>query len=146
MFDKIVLVKGKQKGMVYLRPITAGRIINCFRERRMYLGIDWNLFKEGTEGYVLIEEFLDFVASKAKRWWTPWWFLNLLHLFGNDNSIVRCRNHKLSAWHRTLTNGIMITDVKEKWGTLRIYGSFTNEIHDKLHILEQKIDPMLEAY
>lgn len=132
----------------HFRPITTLQILSCFtyKNRRRYLGIDWNLFKEGTEGYVLIEEFLDYVASKAKRWWTPYWFLNLLHLFGNDNSIVRCRNQKISHLYRRLTNGIMIRDIKEKWGTLRIYGSFTQDIEDRLDQLELLIDPMLTAY
>lgn len=40
----------------------------------------------------------------------------------------------------------MITDIKEKWGTLRIYGSFTEDIEVKLSKLEEKIDPLLEVY
>ena len=144
----MILIKGRNKGLVYLRPITVGSIIDCFsyKHRRSYIGIDWNLFKEGTQGYNLIEEFLDFVASRAKKWWTPYWLLNLLHLFGNDNSIVRCRSPRISRWHIMLTNGIMITDIKEKYGTLRIYGSFTPEIQDKLNELELLIDSMLEPY
>lgn len=144
----MILFKGKQKGMVHLRPVSLRDVIDCFsyKNRRRYIGIDWNIFKGGTGGYALIDEFLDFVASKAKRWWTPYWFLNLLHLFGNDNSIVRYRNAKISALHHRLTNGIMIRDIKEKWGTLRIYGSFTNEISFALGKLEHLINPMLEAY
>jgi hypothetical protein len=144
--DKIVFVKGIKKGMVYLRPITLKSVLDCFKykNKRRYLGIDWNLFKEGSEGYILIEEFLDFVAARARKWWTPYWFLNLLHLYGNDNSIIRCRSNKVSGWCRRLTNGIMITDIKDKWGTLRIYGSFTKEIYDRLRDLENKIDPILE--
>ena len=134
--------------MVYLRPVSLGDIFDCFsyKRRRHYIGIDWNLFKEGSTGWQDIEDFLDYVASKARRWWTPYWFLNLLALFGNDNSIVRCRSQRLSSLHRRLTNGIQITDIKEKWGTLRIYGSFTYDIEVKLAKLEEKINPLLEAY
>lgn len=131
-----------------LPSITLQEIIACFlwKNRRRYIGIDWNLFKEGTYGYALINEFLNFVAGKARRWWTPFWFLNLLHLFGRDNSIVRCRNIKIFTLCSRLTNGIMVTDIKEKWGTLRIYGNFTQEIEDRLKELQSKINPMLEAY
>ena len=135
---------------VHFNPITPVQIWKCFTEKRHYIGIHWNLWfkrvENNTVPYDLIEEFLDFVASKARRWWTPYWFLNLLHLFGNDNSIVRCRNHRISDLHRKLTNGIMIRDIKEKWGTLRIYGSFTKEIEDKLRILEDKVNQFLEPY
>lgn len=133
---------------VHFYPITPKQVFDCFlwENRRNYIGINWNLFKEGVEGYFLIDEFLNFVAFEARQWWTPYWFLNLLHLFGNDNSIVRCRNQKISALHRKLTNGIMIMDIKEKYGTLRIYGNFTDEINFKLKQLQEKINPMLEAY
>jgi len=40
----------------------------------------------------------------------------------------------------------MITDVKEKYGTLRIYGYFNPEIDMKLKKLEELIDPMLSKY
>lgn len=128
-----------------LPPVTIKQVLDCFKHenRRRYIGIDWNLFKEGTEGYELIEEFLDFVACKARRWWTPSWFLNLLHLFGRDNSAVRMRSYRLSRLCSRLTNGILVTDVKEKYGTLRIYGSFTDEINEMLDGLEEKVNPML---
>lgn len=131
-----------------LPPITFQQVVACFlwKNRRRYIGVDWNLFKEGTYGYALIEEFLNFVASKARKWWTPFWLLNLLHLYGRDNSIVRCRSQKISRLCGRLTNGIVVTDVKEKWGTLRIYGSFTEEIEERLKELKTKVDPMLEAY
>lgn len=127
-------------------PITFKRIWECFTDKRRYIGIDWNLFGEGHEGYRLIEEFLNFVAREANPYYLPHWFLNLLHLYGNDNSIVRCRNLTISNWHRKLTHGIMIRDIKEKWGTLRIYGSFTQKIQNKLEILEKEIEPMLQPY
>lgn len=146
----MIISKGKKYTVVTTRDIHLKDVYDCFRwsRRRNYIGVNWNLFESGTEGYELIEEFLDFVASKAKRWWTPYWFLNLLHLFGEDNSIVRCRSAKLSNLIRKLRNGILITDIKEKYGTLRIYGyGFDPEIDMVVTKLEAKISPMLlEAY
>jgi hypothetical protein len=36
-------------------------------------------------------------------------------LFGNDNSIVRVRNWKLSDLHRKITKGVKLVDYKTKW-------------------------------
>jgi len=52
---------------------------------------------------------------EAKPWWCPRWFLRFLHIFGNDKSIVRVRNRRLSNLHRKLTKGIQFWDWKTKW-------------------------------
>ena len=52
---------------------------------------------------------------EAKPKWCPRWFLRFLEVFGNDKSIVRVRNRKLSNLHRKLTKGIMMWDYKTKW-------------------------------
>ena len=134
----------------YFYPITPKRIIECFylddQHKYRYLGISWNIFKKGSEPYEYIRDFIKFVDSKAKPKWCPRFVLNLLHLIGNDNSIVKCRNQRVSGWRRKLTRGIMITDIKEKYGTLRVYGSFPKEIYDELEKLTQKVNPFLEEY
>jgi hypothetical protein len=52
---------------------------------------------------------------EAKPKWCPRWFLRFLEVFGNDKSIVRVRNRKLSNLHSKLTKGIMMWDYKTKW-------------------------------
>jgi len=52
---------------------------------------------------------------EAKPWWCPRWFLRFLHVFGNDKSLVRVRNRRLSNLHRKLTKGIQFWDWKTKW-------------------------------
>jgi hypothetical protein len=52
---------------------------------------------------------------EAKPYWCPRWFLRFLHVFGNDKSVVRVRNRKLSDLHRKLTKGIVFFDWKTKW-------------------------------
>ena len=135
---------------VHFNKITPKRIAECFYKddyhKYHYLGITWNIFKKDTELYNHLQDFIKYVDSQAKPKWCPRWFLNLLHLVGNDNSIVKCRNQRISGWLRKLTNGIMITDIKEKWGTLRVYGYFTKEIQDELDKVCKLINPHLEAY
>ena len=69
---------------------------------------------------------------EAKPWWCPRWFLRFLHVFGNDKSVVRVRNRKLSDLHRKLTKGIMFWDWKTKWShyDLRISISAPKHLQD----------------
>lgn len=148
--DKI-LIKGYKMKSIYVQDITVDDIRAIFfpksvREKYHYLGITWNIFKEGTENHRLINEFIEYVDSVAKPKWCPRLLLRVLHLFGNDNSVVRVRNWKLHRLHNKLTGGIMIFDIKTKWGTLRVYGTFPEKVYDELDKLEEKINPTLEVY
>lgn len=49
---------------------------------------------------------------EAKPYWCPRWFLRFLHVFGNDKSVVRVRNHRLSDLLTKLTKGIRFWDWK----------------------------------
>lgn len=124
--------------------------INCFSLKRdhryKYIGIYWNIFSEGSENHKLLEEFIKYMAKQVRPKLCPWFIMNLLHLFGNDNSICRVRNFKVYNLKMKLAKGIMITDIKTKYGTLRIYGYFTKEINDKIKELTDKINPTLEEY
>lgn len=84
-----------------------------FYQKYRYLGsVPWN---EGTQLFKALEPLIIFMDYKAKPKWCPRWFLRFLHLFGNDNSIVRVRNRRLHNLHRKLTKGIFIQDYKTKW-------------------------------
>jgi hypothetical protein len=131
-------------------PVSFRDILLCFsnhrEDRYNYIGISWNIFKEGTDLHEYLEDFIIFVAKKAKPWWCPTFVLNLLNLFANDNSIVRCRDQHLAFAFRNITGGLLITDIKVKYGTIRVYGYFTKEVDEELTKLEKVIDPHLEAY
>lgn len=61
--------------------------------------------------------------------WLPRPAKRLIHRLATDNSVVRVRSW---FWYRVrtrLTGGQMITDVKDKYATLRIYGSLSNAAH-----------------
>ena len=77
---------------------------------------------------------------KAKPKWCPRWFLRFLQLFGNDNSIVRVRNRRLSNLKRKLTKGIQLTDYKTKWYDydLRISVYGTDQMQDLADAIEWK--------
>jgi hypothetical protein len=133
----IVISKGKkaQIGPVHTRDITLGDVLECFFPERGYeydyLGYAYYRVKEDGSiipGEQIIKEFLQQVDRVARPKLCPRFVLHLLNLFGNDKSIVRMRSLKLHNMFSRLTGGIRITDMKWKYDSFRIYGSFTKEL------------------
>ena len=137
------IFKGKKKGYIHTRDISLDDIRAVFfpknfYEKYHYLGsVPYNelgcIFKA-------MEPLVIFMDYKAKPKWCPRWFLRLLHLFGDDNSIVRVRNRRLSDLKRKLTKGLMIWDYKTKWYDydLRISISGTEQMCDLSDSIEEK--------
>jgi hypothetical protein len=133
------IFNGKKKGMIHTRDISLNDIRAVFfplnfYEKYKYLGSvpyrDGDIFQA-------MEPLVIFMDYKAKPWWCPRWFLRFLHLFGNDNSIVRVRNHKLHNLHRKITRGYFMVDYKTKWYwydlRISIYGDEQcNELSDAI--------------
>ncbi len=133
----MVIFKGKKakSGPVHTRDITLDDLRavffpKTFNEKYKYLGsVPWN--EEG-DIFKAMEPLVIFMDHKARPKWCPRWFLRYLHLFGNDNSIVRMRNMRLSNLKSRLTKGIFLTDYKTKWEwyDLRISVSANQQISD----------------
>ena len=66
--------------------------------------------------------------------WFPWPLCSLIHWLATGNSIVRIKYRWAFDIRRRLTRGQMIRDIKEKYASLRIYGSFNDKIEK---IIEQ---------
>jgi hypothetical protein len=133
----IVISKGRkaQIGPVHTRDITLGDVVECFFPERGYeydyLGYAYYHVKDDGSikpGEQIIKEFLQQVDRVARPKLCPRFVLRLLNLFGNDKSIVRMRSLRLANWFSRLTKGIRITDMKWKYDSFRIYGSFTKEL------------------
>ena len=134
------IFKGKKKGMVHTRDISLDDIRAVFfpknfYEKYHYLGAvpygDGAIFK-------VMEPLVIFMDHKAKPKWCPRFILRLLHLFGDDNSIVRVRNRHLSNLKRKITKGLMIWDYKTKWENydLRISISAPKYLQDLANDIE----------
>jgi hypothetical protein len=109
-----------------------------FHEKYSYLGcVPWH--EEGSI-FKAMEPLVIFMDYKAKSKYCPRWFLRFLQLFGNDNSIVRVRNRRLSNLKRKLTKGIQLTDYKTKWYDydLRISVYGTDQMQDLSDAIEYK--------
>lgn len=117
-FQSLLFWKGRKKGMIHTRDITWEDIRKVFfpksfYEKYQYLGsVPYN---ELGPIFEVMEPLVIFMDYKARPWWCPRWFLRFLHLFGNDNSIVRVRNRFLSNLSHKITGYIMLMDYKTKW-------------------------------
>lgn len=125
-------------------------IKNCFFPEYNYQYLGYVYWGENYPEYELLQEFLAKVDKFTRPLWCPKFILNLTHLFGNDNSIVRVRNWTIHRLHNWITGGIMVTDLKWKFGTFRIYGYFPDEL-DKIaeeycELIEEKFGHQNEAY
>ena len=143
--ESMKIFKGKKAktGPVHTMDITLDDIRavffpRTFNEKYKYLGsVPWD---EGGDIFKAMEPLVIFMDYKAKPKWCPRWFLRFLHLFGNDNSIVRVRNYRLSRLKNKLTKGIMIWDYKTKWNwyDLRISVSADQQINNLADDIEHR--------
>jgi hypothetical protein len=142
-FKSLLFWKGRKKGMIHTmdikwKDIRAVFFPKNFYEKFQYLGVvPW---KEDGDMFEAIEPLLIFMDYKAKPWWCPRWVLRFLHLFGNDNSIVRVRNWTLHNLSRRLTKGYLITDYKTKWSwyDLRIHIHGSEQMFNLVRAIEQR--------
>jgi len=70
------------------------------------------------------------VEIERKMWprWIPLFVKRWIHYLATGNSVVRVRSRFWYKIRTKLTRGQMVTDIKDKFATLRIYGNFHEEI------------------
>lgn len=149
--DHIEIIKPRKEKMVYFRSITLQDVVDCFKwNNKHYLGIAYNIFPEGSERYDILEELLDYIDWWVKPWWCPRWFLNILHLFGNNNTIWGVRIWWIHRLHNWIVGGNLIIDIKTKFDSMRIYGYFDTSLRYRVeaieHLLTEKIQEDYENY
>src|SRR5210317_1294919 len=72
---------------IYLDDIRAVFFPKNFWEKYRYLGIV--PYKEEGRIFDALLPLVLLMDYDSKPWWCPRWFLRFLHLFGNDNSVVK---------------------------------------------------------
>jgi hypothetical protein len=141
--QSLLFWKGRSKGMIHTRNITFEDLRSVFfpknfYEKYQYLGsVPW---KEEGPIFKAMEPLVIFMDYKAKPKWCPRWVLRFLHIFGDDNSIVRVRNRTLSDLKRRLTKNFLIWDYKTKWHDydLRISVAGTDQMHNLTNSIEHQ--------
>ena len=116
--QSLLFWKGRKKGMIHTRDIEWNDIRAIFfpknfYEKYHYLGAVPH--REVGDIFKAVYPLVLAMDYEAKPKWCPRWFLRFLHVFGDDKSLVRVRNHKLSRLHRRLVKGIGFWDWKTKW-------------------------------
>ena len=113
----ILFWKGRKKKYITTRNLEWSDIRYIFfpskLEKYGYMSITF--YQEDSTYYRALMPLVLAMDYEAKPYWCPRWFLRFLHVFGNDKSVVRVRNRKLSDLHRKLTKGIVFFDWKTKW-------------------------------
>jgi len=135
--------RGRKKGIIHTRNIEWSdfRYIffpKNFADKYGYLGTSvWN---EDGRYFKALYPLVLALDYEAKPKWCPRWFLRFLHIFGNDKSIVRVRNRRLSNLHRKLTKGIQFWDWKTKWSNydLRISISAPEHLQELASAIENR--------
>ena len=129
--QSLLFWKGRKKGMIHTRNLEWGDFRFIFFPKKLekygYLGITF--YKEDSKYYRALYPLVLAMDYEAKPKWCPRWFLRFLHVFGNDRSIVRVRNRKLSNLHRKLTKGIQFWDWKTKWADYDLRISISAPTH-----------------
>jgi hypothetical protein len=141
----LIFWKGRpaKHGFVHTRDLEWGdfRFIffpRGFEEKYGYLG---TAIWEESSFFKYMYPLILAMDYEARPKWCPRWFLRFLYVFGDDKSMVRVRNHKLSHLHRRLTKGITFWDWKTKWSDydLRISISAPQHLQDLADDIEQGV-------
>ena len=129
----ILFWKGRKKTYITTRNLEWSDLRYIFfptkEDKYGYLNITF--YKDSEFNKVLLPLVLA-MDYEAKPKWCPRWFLRFLHVFGNDKSLVRVRNRRLSNLLTKLTKGIGFWDWKTKWShyDLRISISAPKHLQD----------------
>jgi hypothetical protein len=142
-FQSLLFWRGRKKGIIHTRSITLDDLRAVFFPKDFYEKYRYLGSVPGREEgaiFKAMEPLVVFMDYKAKPKWCPRWFLRFLQLFGNDNSIVRVRNRRLSNLKRKLTKSIQLTDYKTKWEwyDLRISICGTDQMYDLSDAIEHR--------
>jgi hypothetical protein len=72
------------------------------------------------------------VDIEKEMWprWIPLFIKRWIHYLATGNSVVRVRSRFWYSVRQKLTRGQIITDIKDKFASLRIYGCYGDEIDE----------------
>jgi hypothetical protein len=139
----IVIFKGYRHkgGIVHFRNITLDDLRAIFFPKNFYEVYSYLgsvPYSEDGDVFQAIEPLIIFLDYKAKPKYCPRWVLRFLHVFGQDKSIVRVRNIKLSNLLYKLTKGFRMMDYKTKWANydLRLSVVGTDQVHELSEAIE----------
>jgi hypothetical protein len=91
------------------------------------------------EGWVPIVE-KTIIKIEKEMWpsWIPMFIKRKIHYWATGNSVVRIKSRFWNSIRKKLTKGQIITDIKDKYAELRIYGYFGKSIEEIIEEAEEE--------
>lgn len=95
-------------------------------EKYRHIGYSFMTVPKGWEG--VVEKTIIKIERAMWPSWIPMFIKRKIHYLATGNSVVRIRSPFWYNIRKRLTGGQIITDIKDKYAQLRIYGSFGEDI------------------
>jgi hypothetical protein len=98
------------------------------------------------KGWVRIVE--DTIVEIERAMWPRWiplFVKRWIHYMATGNSVVRVKSRFWYKVRTKLTKNMIITDIKDKYATLRIYGYFNKEVGDIISKASKKCSETCET-
>lgn len=86
------------------------------------------------------------IAIEKEMWprWIPMFIKRWIHYLATGNSVVMVRSNFWHMIRSMITGNMLITDIKDKYAGLRIYGFFNEECYKIIDIAEKECDETCE--
>lgn len=87
------------------------------------------------------------IVDIEKEMWVQWLPLRVkrwIHYLATGNSCVRIKYNWAYRLRTRLTGGQVVMDIKDKYATLRIYGSFSDKVHKIIEHAEKQCENTCE--
>lgn len=97
-----------------------------FFEKYKHVGYSYPAVPKGWVS--IVEKAIVLIEKEMWPRWMPFFLKRLIHWLATGNSVVFVKYWWAYRLRQRITKGQMITDIKEKYATMRIYGYFDKEI------------------
>ena len=95
------------------------------------------------DGWVpIVKQMLRDIDREIRPWYVPRFILNWMYWLASGNSVIRIRSRFFYNFKKRFAafRKCFITDIKDKYGGLRVYGMFSDEVEDIVNSAIQKCD------
>ena len=116
--------------------------MNPFSRKYRYLGYTGLSIPEGW--VPIVKETILQIDREVKPKWIPRFILNWISDLAMGGSVVMVKNRFFYRIYTKLTKGILITDIKDKYAGIRIYGFFNDKIDEYISWAEILCDNTCE--
>jgi hypothetical protein len=98
------------------------------KEKYSHVGYHYNSVPHGWKS--IVKKAIQDIEKEMWPRWIPMFIKRKIHYLATGNSVVMIKNRFWDKVRKKLTKGQMITDIKDKFAGLRIYGYFGPEIEE----------------